>query len=88
MFSDNAASNEFKNVLKGDYVGILQNDLFLRLYNEFELLSKSNFSSNVVKHLNDYLLLNPFEYVPIISSSTTVLKYSIEYVFHSILENM
>lgn len=61
MFSDNIASNEFKNALKGNYVGILQNDLFLRLYNEFELLSKSNFSSNVVKHLSDYLLCNPLE---------------------------
>lgn len=52
-----------KNVLKGNYVNILQNDLFLQLYNEFENLSKSNFSLNIIKHLSDYLHINPLEYV-------------------------
>lgn len=63
MFSDNILSNEMKSVLKGNYVDILQNDLFLQLYNEFENLSKSNFSLNIIKHLSDYLHIHPLEYV-------------------------
>lgn len=63
MFSDNILSNEMKSVLKGNYVDILQNDLFLQLYNEFETLSKSNFSLNIIKHLGDYLHIHPLEYV-------------------------
>jgi len=54
-------SNEMKYVLKGNYVEVLENDLFLRLYNEFENLSKLNFSSNVIKHLSDFLHLNPLK---------------------------
>lgn len=50
-----------KNVLQGNYVDVLQNDLFIRLYNEFEHLNKSNFSSNIIKHLTDFLKLNPVE---------------------------
>jgi len=50
-----------KNVLKGNYVEVLENDLFLDLYNEFEHLNKSNFSSNIVKHLSDFLHLNPLK---------------------------
>lgn len=61
LFSDNIVSNQMKNVLKGNYMDILDNDLFLKLYNEFEHLNKSNFSSNIVKHLSDFLNLNPLE---------------------------
>lgn len=50
-----------KNVLKGNYVEVIENDLFLDLYNEFEHLNKSNFSLNIVKHLNDFLHLNPLK---------------------------
>lgn len=50
-----------KNVLKGNYVEVLENDLFLKLYNEFENLSKLNFSSNITKHLSDFLHLNPLK---------------------------
>lgn len=53
--------NESKNVLKGNYVELLQNNLFVRFYEEFESLDKSNFNSNIVKHLSDYIELNPFE---------------------------
>ncbi|XP_025190484.1 tetratricopeptide repeat protein 27 [Melanaphis sacchari] len=54
-------SNEIKNVLKGNYVEVLENDLFLRLYNELEHLDKLNFSSNIIKHLSDFLHLNPLK---------------------------
>lgn len=50
-----------KNVLKGDYLEILKNDLFVRLYNELGNLNKTNFSSNVVEHIRDFLNLNPQE---------------------------
>lgn len=50
-----------KNVLKGNYVEVLKDDLFLDLYNEFEHLNKSNFSSNIIKHISDFLLLNPLK---------------------------
>lgn len=60
-FSGDTLSREKKNVLKGNYIEVLQNDLFLRLYNEFEHLHKSNFNLNVVKHLSDFLDLNPLE---------------------------
>lgn len=46
------------NVLKGDYVEILKNDLFVRLYNELGNLNKTNFSSNIVEHLSDFLNVN------------------------------
>jgi len=65
LFSDDIISNEMKNVLKGNYVEVLEDDLFLDLYNKFEHLSKSNFSSNIINHLNDFLLLNPLKYVHI-----------------------
>lgn len=52
-----------KNVLKGNYVDILKNDLFQRLYAEFGNLNKTNFSSNIIEHLNDFLNVNPQEYV-------------------------
>lgn len=58
-FSD--VSNEMKNLLEGNYVEVLKNDVFLSLYNDFESLIKSNLSSNIVKHLCDYLQLHPFE---------------------------
>lgn len=61
IVSDDITSNEMKNVLKGIYVEVLENDLFLDLYNEFEHLSKSNFSSNCIKHLSDFLHLNPLK---------------------------
>ncbi|VVC46121.1 Tetratricopeptide repeat,Tetratricopeptide repeat-containing domain,Tetratricopeptide-like helical [Cinara cedri] len=61
IISDKIVSNEMKNVLKGDYVSVLENDLFLCLYKEFGSLSKSNFGSNVIKHLRNFLELNPLE---------------------------
>ncbi|XP_050066689.1 tetratricopeptide repeat protein 27 [Aphis gossypii] len=61
IVSDDIISNEMKNVLKGNYVEVLEDDLFLRLYDEFENLSKLNFSSNIVKHLSDFLHLNPLK---------------------------
>lgn len=60
-FSDNTVSNEMISVLKGDYVEILKNDLFVHLYNELGNLSKTNFSSNIVEHLSDFLNINPQE---------------------------
>lgn len=50
-----------KNVLQGNYVDILQNDIFVRLYSEFEHLNKTNFSSDVIKHLTEFLKLNPLK---------------------------
>jgi len=50
-----------KNVLKGNYEEVLQNNLFLRLYGELEHLSKLDFSSNVVKHFSEFLNVNPQE---------------------------
>jgi len=61
LFSEDITSNEMKNVLKGNYVEVLKNDLFLELYNEFEHLNKSDYSSNIVKHLSDFLHLNPLK---------------------------
>lgn len=60
-FSGGTLPREKKNVLKGNYVDVLQSDLFVRLYNELEHLDKSNFNLNVVKHISDYLDLNPLE---------------------------
>lgn len=60
-FSGGTLPREKKNVLKGNYVDVLQSDLFVRLYNELEHLDKSNFNLNVVKHISDHLDLNPLE---------------------------
>lgn len=54
-------SNEIKNVLKGNFVDVIKNDIFVRLYDEFEHLMKLNFGSNVIQHLNNFLDSNPFE---------------------------
>jgi len=61
LFSDNIVSNEMKNVFKGNYEEVIQNNMFLRLYNELEHLNKLNFGSNVVEHLSDFLKVNPQE---------------------------
>lgn len=50
-----------ENIFKGNFVEVLKNDLFARLYDEFEYLMKSNFGSNVVQHLNNFLNSNPLE---------------------------
>lgn len=61
MFSDGSLTSEMKSIINGNYLDVLENNLFLRLYNELGLLSKENFSSNVVKHLSDFLNVNPQE---------------------------
>lgn len=62
LISDHV-SEEVKNLLKGNYVEVLQDNLFLNLYNEFENLNKSNFGSDLLEHLQSFMLSNPLLYV-------------------------
>ncbi|XP_050441456.1 tetratricopeptide repeat protein 27 [Adelges cooleyi] len=49
---DNNVSGLVKNVIKGDYITILQDELFLSLYKEFGQFEKLNFNLSIVEHVN------------------------------------
>ncbi|XP_050523724.1 tetratricopeptide repeat protein 27 [Daktulosphaira vitifoliae] len=49
-----------KDVIEGNYIKVLQNELFLHLYKEIKsLIQSTNFGFIIIKYLNDFLSSNP-----------------------------